>query len=380
MKIIADINIPSVKECFSHLGEVITVTGREITPDLLKDADVLLVRSITKVNEKLLKGSSVKFVATATIGVDHIDREYLKQAQIGFSSAPGSNATSVAEYIVAALLNIAQANDIKLSDSSIGIIGVGNVGSRVERRAAALGMKIVLNDPPLQRASLDKKYRPLEEALDCDFVTLHTPLEKVGADATYHLCDRLFFEQLKEGAVLLNSSRGAVVETEAIKAALESGKLSGACLDVWEYEPKVDIDLLNAVDIATPHIAGYSFDGKIKGLMMIYRACCQHFGITPDRSIDEFLTAAAIETIDYNEYEGNEQEILEQIVSSVYNILDDDSSMLKLSIISPEKRAEYFDRLRKEYRVRREFSNTTIINAPKNIAQTLEGIGFKCSK
>ena len=376
MKIVADMNIPSVEKCFAHLGEVSTFAGREITPEIVKDADVLLVRSITKVNESLLAGSSVKFVATATIGVDHIDQEFLANQGIGFSSAPGSNATSVAEYVVAALLELAQSHEMKLAGKSIGIVGYGNVGSRVAKRASALGMKVVINDPPLQRKTQDEKFRSLDEILDCDFITLHTPLTKSGEDVTFHLADRHFFDKLKDGVFLLNTSRGGVVETSAIKESLDSGKLGAACLDVWEGEPVVDMELLSMVDIATPHIAGYSFDGKIKGLMMIYQACCEHFDIEAQREISEVLPEPIVPSIDCAEYEGSDQEILAQIVSTVYSILSDDSNMLKLPIIASEKRGEFFDKLRKNYPVRREFSNTTIINATSEIESVLRGIEF----
>ena len=199
MKIIADENIPFVAECFSSIGEVETVPGRGITPAVVADTDVLLVRSITPVGTDLLVGSKVRFVGTATIGFDHVDTEYLSQSNIGFASAPGSNANSAAEYVVAALLNIARRHSIDLEGKSIGIIGVGNVGGRVAKKASALGMKLFLNDPPLQRQTGDSKYLPIEKLFDCDFVTLHTPLTFEGEDKTSHLADDTFFKSLKKG-------------------------------------------------------------------------------------------------------------------------------------------------------------------------------------
>ena len=187
MKIIADVNIPFIAQCLEGIGQVTTVSGRDISLQVVKDADALLVRSITKVNSELLDGSSVKFVATATIGIDHIDTEYLRKNNIGFASAPGSNANSVAEYIVCGLLNIEKKYSKPLAGSSIGIIGVGNVGSKVAAKCQALGMEVVLNDPPLARQTGEEKYRPLEELYDCDFITLHTPLTKTGTDKTYDI-------------------------------------------------------------------------------------------------------------------------------------------------------------------------------------------------
>lgn len=200
MQIIADQNIPFVKECFSGIGDVTLTSGRAVTPDLVKDADILLVRSITKVNADLLAGSSVKFVATATIGTEHVDQDYLAGRGIGFASAPGSNANSVAEYIVAALLTLGKKHKFQLEGKSIGVVGVGNVGSKVQKKCAALGMKVVLNDPPLARQTGDAKYRPLQELYGCDFITMHTPLTKDGSDPTYHLANEQLFAAMKQGA------------------------------------------------------------------------------------------------------------------------------------------------------------------------------------
>jgi len=269
VKIVADANIPHVAECFGSIGNVVVVSGREITPALLADADILLVRSITKVNSQLLKDTKVRFVATATIGFEHVDLDYLAAAGIGFASAPGSNAGSVAEYIVAALLSVARKKKMTLAGRSIGIVGVGSVGSKVEKKAKALGMEVLLNDPPLQRQTGDPKYLSIKELYACDFVTLHTPLNLEGIDRTFHLADHVFFDSLRPGCIFLNTSRGAVMDTVALKSALAAGRLGGAVLDVWENEPDIDIELLRMVDLSTPHIAGYSFDGKIAGMTMI---------------------------------------------------------------------------------------------------------------
>ena len=269
MKIIADTNIPYVEECFSSVGEVVLAEGREISAGLVRDADVLLVRSVTGVGRDLLQGSSVRFVGTATIGVDHIDQEYLKAMGIGFASAPGSNANSVAEYVIAAMLEVGAKKGIGLDGSSIGIVGVGNVGSRVESRAKSIGMEVVLNDPPLKRQTGDKKYRDIEDVYGCDFVTIHVPLSYEGIDKTYHMAGEKFFSKLKKGSVFINTSRGAVVETSCLKKAIVAGRFGGCVLDVWENEPGIDEELLQVVDIGTAHIAGYSFDGKVNGMIMM---------------------------------------------------------------------------------------------------------------
>ena len=377
MKIIADINIPFVKECFSYLGEVILVSGRDITPQLVKDADALLVRSITKVDKDLLAGSSVKFVATATIGVDHIDIDYLNNAGIGFASAPGSNANSVAEYIVAAMLQTSLQHGLKIENSSLGIIGVGNVGSKVEQKALALGMRVILNDPPLERTTYLTKYRPLEDLYDCDFITIHTPLTRQGEDATYHLANEHFFANLKAGAVFMNSSRGAVTDTNALKNAIKSNKIKSCVLDVWEKEPNIDTELLEMTDIASPHIAGYSYDGKIAGMIMVYEALCRHFGLEIVKKQEDFLPEPIVKQIDMTGVGGDEESIIRACVERVYDILEDDCLTRKQAKLPADEQGKYFDSLRKNYPIRREFQNTLVVGAPARAAQKLAGIGFK---
>ena len=379
MKIIADENIPFVSECFSSIGEVETVPGREIKPGVVADADVLLVRSITLVGDDLLTGSKVRFVGTATIGFDHVDTEYLSQNNIGFASAPGSNANSAAEYVIAALLNNAEQHSIDLEGKSIGIIGVGNVGSKVAKKCEALGMRLYLNDPPLQRQTGDSKYLPIENLFDCDFVTLHTPLTFEGEDKTFHLADDKFFKSLKKGCIFINASRGGVVDSGALKAAIEESRLQAVVLDVWENEPNIDAELLEMVDIGTPHIAGYSLDGKIAGMIMIYKAACEYFGLEAKFDIDSFLSVPAIPELRINTQSVSEQDALLGIVEKIYDIKADDVRMRRMLEESAMERGKYFDSLRKTYPVRREFQNTQIIleNPCLGLAEKLAGIGFK---
>jgi len=379
MKIIADTNIPFVKECFSSIGDVILTSGRDVTPELVKDADILLVRSITKVNEELLSGSAVKFVATATIGTDHIDLDYLNSRGISFSSAPGSNANSVAEYVIAALLALGKKQKFTLEGKSIGIVGVGNVGSKVETKAKALGMKVVLNDPPLKRETGDDKYRPLKEIFKCDFVTMHTPLTFEGQDKTFHLADKKFFASMKKDCFFFNSARGGVHDTSALKAAMDSRSIAGVVLDVWENEPDIDNELLLKVDLSTPHIAGYSYDGKVAGMMMIYEAACRRFGLDITHTIDDFLPAPEIAEITIDPSAADQQTIIHNAVQSIYVINRDDFNTREILIVEPKGRGKWFDDLRKEYPVRREFQNTKILIEYENskLAKKLTGIGFK---
>jgi len=392
VKIIADKNIPFVAECFSCIGEVEVVAGREMSASLVREADVLLVRSVTPVDSELLAGSKVRFVATATIGFDHVDTEYLAKSDIGFASAPGSNANSAAEYVIAALLNVAQKKNCDLQGKSMGIIGAGNVGSRVAKKAAALGMKIYLNDPPLQRQTGETKYLPIEELYDCDFVTLHTPLTFEGIDKTYHLADERFFKSLRVGCVFLNTSRGGVVDSGALKAAIRAGKFGAVVLDVWEYEPNIDAELLEMVDIGTPHIAGYSLDGKVAGTIMVYEAACKYFGLEAKHSVDDFLPEPNVSQLKIELGAGTEQDVVRQMVEKIYDISRDDSNLRQI-LSKPEKGVEFFDSLRKTYPIRREFQNTKIILATedtestenklkrdstmKSLSEKLAGIGFK---
>ncbi len=382
MKIIADANIPFVAECFSSIGNVKVVGGREITPDIVRDADVLLVRSITPVDSDLLAGSKVRFVATATIGLDHIDVDFLRRNNTGFASAPGSNANSASEYVIAGLLEMGRKYDFDLEDKSIGIIGVGNVGSRVAKKCAALGMQIYLNDPPLQRQTGEAKYLPLKALFDCDFITLHTPLTFEGVDKTYHLADEKFFKSLRERCVFVNASRGGVVNSSALKAVIRSGRLRVVVLDVWENEPNIDTELLEMVDIGTPHIAGYSLDGKIAGMIMIYKAACEYFRVGVKFDIEDFLPEPAVGQLRIEPSTDNEQDALANAVQKIYDIREDDVRLRRILERSVEKRGEFFDGLRKNYPVRREFQNTKVIVKDRNstLAKKLKGIGFLLSQ
>ena len=379
MKIVADANIPFVEECFSSIAEVTVVGGRDMTPGVVSEADALLVRSITQVNEQLLAGSSVRFVGTATIGFDHVDRDYLDAQHIGFASAPGSNANSAAEYIIAALLHVGQKHGIRLEGKSIGVVGVGNVGGRVARKCEALGMRVLRNDPPLQRQTGSPIYVPLAALQDCDFITFHTPLTRDGIDKTFHLADEAFFSSLKEGAVVLNASRGAVVDSQALAAAIDDDHVGPVVLDVWEHEPNIDIELLERVALGSPHIAGYSFDGKIAGLIMIYRAVCEYFGLEPQREAADFLPAPEVPEIDLGAVPDEDEAALAQAVQRVYSVQRDDADLRPVAGKPVEKRGAFFDALRKSYPVRREFQNTTVtVEEPGGaVVRKLLGIGFK---
>lgn len=379
MRIVADENIPFVSEAFGGLGEVVLVSGRSLSRKKLSGADALLVRSVTKVDETLLGGTDVSFVGTATIGTDHIDLPYLAQSNIAFAAAPGSNATSVAEYVTASLLVVARRGGYRLSGRSIGIVGVGNVGSRVAEKAKALGMKVRLNDPPLARQTGKGKYLPLARLMNCDFVSIHTPLTMEGPDATYQLVNEDFVANMKDGSVLVNTSRGRVAEGRALKRALDSDHLSQVILDVWENEPEVDPSLLERAAIATPHIAGYGYDGKVRGTEMLYKALCSHIGAKPKWRASHSMPRAPHEELRLRTKGLHDEEIIHEAVLTVCDVEADDARMRGLLKIPREKRAAQFDSLRKTYPVRREFHNTTITleGERQRAARKLSALGFR---
>lgn len=380
MKIAADGNISYVEEAFGALGDVRVLRGREISPDDVRDADILLVRSVTQVGESLLEGSRVRFVATATIGTDHIDQTYLRNKGIGFTSAPGTSANAVAEYIVAALLTVCERQGRDLGQSSMAVVGVGNVGSKVAVYAEALGMKVFLNDPPLERQTGDKVYRPLDEVIGCDFVTMHVPLTREGQDPTFHLMDEAVLKKMSPGSVLLNTARGAVVDGGALSKELKAKRLS-AVLDVWEGEPNIDVELLGEVALGTPHIAGYSFDGKVNATVVIYQAACKFLGVDP--SWDPAAETASVEVpeLDIDCAGKTEWDVLRGTVLSAYDIGTDDAALRKIRDLPEKDRGFHFEKLRREYPLRREFftARMTLRNQTREIEKKLEALGFKTS-
>ncbi len=374
-KIIIDENIAFADKAFNHLGVVETVPGRFISNQLLKDADILIVRSITRVDKYLLKNTNVKFVGTATIGTDHIDWDYLQRNKIAFADAKGCNAFSVAEYIVASLFYLSIKYNFILKDKSIGIVGVGNIGSKVARFAEALEMKILLNDPPLERIGTSGKFVSLNEILKCDIITLHTPLNPSGIDKTLHLINKDNLAALKENTVLINTSRGAVVNNYDLLETIKRKRII-TVLDVWENEPEINSELLERTDIATPHIAGYSYEGKANGTIMIYESLCKFLNIEKKYDFQFPIITDPVIEIDFSErFENN----MNQLISKIYSIADDDKRMRKISEMSNSEIIKEFDKQRKNYPIRREFNNYKIksTNLNEKIESVLSDLRFK---
>jgi erythronate-4-phosphate dehydrogenase len=373
MKIIADENIIFVKEAFSGLGDVHLYGGREITNAILKDADALLVRSVTDVNVSLLAGTNVKFVGTATIGTDHIDIPYLAEKGIFFTDAKGCNSDAVAEYVFTALLNISNEQNFSLKGKSLGVVGVGNIGSRIVRLAGTLGMNVLQNDPPLKRKTGNKQFLELKNLMNVDIITFHVPLNMEGEDRTFHLFDHEKIDSLKDSAIIINASRGPVIENNALDQLIAKKHFT-AVLDVWENEPKINMSLLPKIKFGSPHIAGYSYEGKINGTGILYNALCGFLNKKTEWT--PVIPKAENPIITINGISSPEKELF-KAVNHVYSISSDDYSIK--GILNAADPGKYFDNLRKNYKLRREFPNYTVnINPPNpGLAELFKSFRFK---
>jgi erythronate-4-phosphate dehydrogenase len=372
MRIVADDKIPFLKGALEPYAEVVYIPGKQIKMEMLKDSDALLIRTRTICNENLLKGTSIRFIGTATIGFDHIDTDYCSKNKIIWTNAPGCNSSSVQQYIAAALFRISSEHHFSLKDKTLGIIGVGNVGSKVEKFARSVGMNVLLNDPPRARIEGKKNFHSLNTVLSgSDILTVHVPLNIVGEDQTWHLFNEESFKKIKRGAWFLNSSRGEVSDTYSLKNALNSGMLSGAVIDVWENEPNIDLELLQQAFIATPHIAGYSTDGKANGTSMVVNSLTKYFNLPSENWYPSDVPPPASPYISIDCNNKSEEEIIREAVIHTYNI-DKDNSMLRISI-------QNFEKLRGDYPVRREFTSYTINlkDGTEKVLQTMKSIGFR---
>ncbi len=371
IKIVADNKIPFLKGALEPFAEVRYISANEITNASLRDVDALITRTRTTCNAELLDGTAIKFIATATIGFDHIDDNYCRKHSITWVSAPGCNSSSVMQYIGSALLTLAIKKNLTLADCTIGIVGAGNVGKKVARLATAFGMNVLCNDPPRMRDEKNLDFVSFDEILmKSDIITFHVPLNKTGIDKTYHLADDAFFERLRKGTILINSSRGSVVETNALKNAIKSGIVS-AVLDVWESEPTIDRELLEMTDIATPHIAGYSADGKANGTSMSVHAVSQFFNLgVPVTWYPEVPLPDTKSNLTVDCTNKLLQEILGEVILPTYQILNDDERLRK----SPET----FEQQRSSYPIRREYPTyeLKLHNPDSETVTTFQRLGF----
>lgn len=372
MKVIIDNKIPYLKGALEPFAEVIYLPGKETTAEVVKDADAIITRTRTKCNEQLLAGSTVKIIATATIGYDHIDTAWCEKNGIEWTNAPGCNSWSVAQYLMAALHALAQEKSLELEGMTIGIIGAGNVGSKVARFCSLLGMTVLVNDPPRQRAEGDEGFVTLKEIQQrADIITLHTPLTFDGEDKTYHLVDDSFIDGCENDIFLINAARGEVLDTQAVLDALKFGKIKEAIIDCWENEPEIDLDLLDHTFLSTPHIAGYSRDGKANGTRMSIQAVSRKLGLGIDNWECSDVELPENTTIKISGAGKTDQEVITEAVLTTYSILED-NNRLKFY-------PRTFEKQRGDYPVRREFPVYTVKadDISERALTILSGLGFQ---
>jgi erythronate-4-phosphate dehydrogenase len=379
MRIVCDSNMPLAEDAFRTLGEVTLCDGRAITSADVRDADLLAIRSTTRVSRELLHGSRVRFVGTATIGTDHLDQDYLAEAGIAWCYSPGCNANSVSEYLTAALLCLAARHGLRLEGLTLGVIGVGNVGRCVVAKAQALGLQVLRNDPPRQRAEHDTDaFVALPELLAAsDIVTLHVPLNRDGQDATWQMVNADFLGAMRPGSVFINAARGGIMSTAAVLAAHARGQLAHMVIDTWEQEPDFSPDLLARADLATPHIAGHSFEGKVQGTVMVYEAACRFLGVEPRWQYRAHMPPPPTPRLDIDADGKPDETVLWQVVRQIYDIESDDR---RFRAACDDRRA-HFDRLRKQYPMRREFPATAVRvpGGQAGLRRKLAGLGFAVS-
>ena len=359
MRILADENIPLVDAFFGAFGDIRRAPGRSIDRETLGDAEVLLVRSVTRVDEALLAGSQVRFVGTCTIGTDHLDLEYLRQAGIAWASAPGCNARGVVDYVLGSLISLAEVHGVDLASRTYGVIGAGQVGGRLVDVLRNLGWRVLVCDPPRQEAE-GGDFVDLPTILsECDVLSLHTPLTRSGPHPTWHLLGREELGRLRPGSWLINASRGAVVDNAALRELLAERTDLEAVLDVWEGEPEVDVALADLCHIATPHIAGYSLDGKLRGTEQIYQAFCRERELPPSIRLDTLLPAPWLRELSLDAG-ADPAWALAMVCRAVYDPRRDDADFRRtLQGGSAERRAG-FDALRKHYPPRREIDGLCV--------------------
>lgn len=373
MKIVCDDKIPFLRGVLEPFAEVVYLPGKQTTAEMVRDADAIITRTRTKCNAELLSGSSVKVIATATIGFDHIDTGWCERNGIIWRNAPGCNSWSVKQYISSVLVSLARRYGLDLTKMTLGVVGVGNVGSKVAEAASLLGMKVLLNDPPRARREGPQGFVSLDELMaQSDIVTLHVPLTKEGEDATWHLFDAARIARLRPDQFLFNSSRGPVVDNAALRDALKAKTLRGAVLDVWENEPDIDRELMGLVEYSTPHIAGYSADGKANGTTMSVRTVASVLGLPLTDWTASGVPAPAQPLAFCIDAAGkSDAEVLAEAILHTYDVQRDSDALRA----APDQ----FEKLRGDYPVRREPTafSLTLRGGTAAQAETLSRLGFQ---
>lgn len=371
MQIVADENIPLLDAFFAHLGDIRRLPGRSIDLAAVTDADILLVRSVTPVTAALLEGSPVRFVGTCTIGTDHLDLDHFRQADIQWASAPGCNARGVVDYVLGSLLTLAEVEGVALPGRTFGVVGAGQVGGRLVKVLKALGWDVKVCDPPRQ-ATEGGDFVSLDEIVrDCDVISLHTPLTRSGEQPTFHLFDEQRLRQLKQGAWLINASRGAVVDNAALHEVLLDREDLQAVLDVWEGEPQVNAPLADLCIIATPHIAGYSLDGRQRGTAQIYQALCAFLGQPATLQLGDLLPAPWLTQVNLDA-SADPAWALSMLCRAVYDPRRDDADLRRSLVGDTQSQRLAFDALRKHYPPRREIEGLKVrLEGPSDALQQM---------
>lgn len=371
MKIIIDNKIPYIRGVLEPYAEVLYLPGAETTAEVVKDADALITRTRTLCSREVLEGSKVRLIASATIGFDHIDTEYCSEAGIEWANAPGCNAQSVNQYLASALFSYARRRGVELKGQTIGVVGVGQVGSRVARTCEILGMNVLGNDPPRQRAEGASQFVSLETIRQqADIISFHVPLNRGGRDNTLHMVDEEFLSGLDKSPLLINTCRGEVFDSPAVVRARRQNRVCGLVIDCWEHEPDIDLDLLDMTDFGTPHIAGYSRDGKANGTMVSVRLVSRFFKLGIDDWRPVGVEPAPRPLIGLAGDGQTEQSLLAGAVCATYDIENDDAAL--------RKAPRLFEQLRGDYPVRREFDSHTVkpLNINPGVTRKLKALGF----
>ncbi len=384
MKILIDENMPYAAELFGQLGEVITKPGRTLSADDLIDIDALMIRSVTKVNHNLIsKANKLQFVGTATAGQDHVDLALLAERGITFTSAPGCNKVGVAEYVLSALMVIGQQQGFSIFEKTIGIIGAGNVGSYLAQCLDALGIRYLLNDPIKEQEGDTRQFHSLEAIqAQCDVITVHTPITKDGEYPTHHLINEAFLDALQPDAIFINAARGPVTDNQALKKALQLsqsglGKKLTAVLDVFEFEPQVDLELLPLLAFATPHIAGYGLEGKARGTTMVFNSYCAFLDIDQAVEASSLLPIAPVPNVSLSRKW--DDATLFSLIQLIYDIRQDDALFRRNMLETKGNEAQMataFDQMRKNYWDRREYSAITVAGKVDFGVESLAKLGF----
>ncbi|TVP51149.1 MAG: 4-phosphoerythronate dehydrogenase PdxB [Halomonas sp.] len=376
MKLVIDANIPAADACFGPFGTITSLPGREICADHLRDADALIVRSITQVSDTLLDNSALRFVGTCTIGTDHIDHEALAKRDIAFANAPGCNAEAVVDYVLSSLLTLAERDGWSLSERTVGIVGVGNVGSRLQARLNAMKVPTLACDPPRAEGEPRQAFHSLDTLIErCDVLCLHTPLTREGPHATYQLLDAQRIDELASGSIVLNAGRGDCVDGLALRNRLAGRGDISVVLDVWEDEPGIDAGLRDLISLATPHIAGHSLDGKLRGTWMIRQALARYCAQSSELTFADICPPPALASL-HLQHALPPEDALRLCMRAVYDVRRDHDALQRQALNNGMRKG--FDDCRANYPLRREFAtlNVQLSGEAVVLEDLLRGAGF----